>query len=105
MHSHIDWAQVPSHVCESWRTIDELIEKFNLMTQSLFGSSLVFVMWNDSSSPAIELSLGDVRRISREIFQVFESSIDCWIASERQGWFCEIYHEGTLCMGRESLKI
>ena len=102
LYTQIDWSKVPSHSCVPWQAVDDLVESFRMMTKTLSSSSLVLVMWNDAACPAIELTLGDAVLVCREIFEVFETSLDNWIVCQREGWLIEMHHEGTLCIGKTS---
>jgi hypothetical protein len=100
IYTQIDWSKVTHHSCVSWQAVDDLVDSFGIMTKSMSLSSLVLVMWNDALCPAIELTLGDAVNVSREIFEVFEASLDNWIVCRHEGWLIEMHHEGTLCFGR-----
>ena len=75
-HSQIDWAKVPSHRCIDWNDLDELVEGLQRLTHDLAAQSLVVVTFGNALCPSLELRLGDVNRIAREIFEQFETSQD-----------------------------
>ena len=99
-YSQIAWSKVPSHRCLNWSDPDDLVVKFQEIVVGLSISSLVVVSWANDLCPSIEMHLGDVLRLSREIFEAFETSLDTWIMCREENWCIEMHHEGTLCRGR-----
>lgn len=100
--SQIDWTKVATHQCSEWSGLDDLVQKFTEFARMMEQRSLVFVTWANALSPGLELELGDVTRIAREIFEEHETSIDVLVFNPEEGWLIETHHEGTLCMGRTS---
>jgi hypothetical protein len=102
LYTQFDWSKAPVHTCVGWSEIEDLVPAFEEVVSSLPSSSIVVVMWNDESCPALEMRLEDVRKVSKEIFEAFEASLDTWIVSQKEAWLIEMHHEGTLCFGKTS---
>lgn len=97
--SQIDWSRIPEHRCLQWSNLEDLVPKFRKLCWGLHAEERVVVMWANGLCPCIEMALGDVARIAREIFEEHETSFDVFVFHRREGWLIEMHHEGTLCIG------
>ena len=70
------------------------------MAGTLEADGMAIIMWANALSPSLEMKVGDVQRIAREIFEEHETSMDVFVFDQHQGWLIEMHHEGTLCIGK-----
>ncbi len=103
VHSQVDWTRIEDHECVEWVDLDDLVPAFQRLAMALNPASTVVVMWANALCPSLQLQLGDVVRIAGAIFEEHETSRDVLVFSETEGWLIEMFHEGTLCLGRLSL--
>ena len=99
VYSQIDWTKVPAHRCTEWGDLEDLVPSFRRLAADFDTSARVVVMWANGLCPSVEMALGDVVRIAREIFEEHETSLDVFVFNRHEGWLIEMNHEGTLCVG------
>lgn len=63
-YMQIDWTNVPIRICMKWSEIEDLVESFKKLLNSLSSSSVVLVMWSNALCPSLEMTLGDIEKLS-----------------------------------------
>lgn len=84
----IDWQQVTHKV-----KIEEANELLKYLETE---NNVVFILWNDTSIPAIRASFKKVMEVIDDITVV---SFDTWFLDPEGKWVMEFYHEGDITIG------
>ncbi len=91
-YGRIDWNTIEKK--RSLQSVDDILP--TLTTLGKKSPESLYVIWYDSSLPAVKTTL---EAVAQNIDDVTAVSFDTWLYCPADGWVVEFYHDGEIIIG------